>query len=225
MALSPGIPTSFVPKQPVQVKRPMSSGTNVFLGVTLVIAGIVIALAVGVFLYGKYLDRALAGKEAQLAQAQSQVDENTVQDFVRLRDRLVASKTLLSQHIVLSKFFDRLESLTLQNVRFTGLTMTVASDNTAELQMAGTAKSFNALAAQSNAFAGEKGIKRAIFSDITVTKDNQVSFKMTGDVDSSLILEGNTPLKNSKAAASAPAAITVPVKTIGASSSSSTPTQ
>lgn len=200
MALSPGIPTSFVPKQPVQpVKRPMRSGTNVFLVVCLIIAGLVVALAVGTFLYGRYLDSALASKQAQLAQAQSQVDQNSVQDFVRLRDRLTTAKTLLSTHVVLSQFFDRLEALTLQNVSYSNMTLTVAGDNTAQLQMTGTAKSFNALAAQSNAFASEKSIKRAIFSNITVTNGNQVSFQLTADIDSSLILEGNAPLAASAA--------------------------
>lgn len=184
----------------------MSSGTNVFLVVCLMVAGIVVALAVGTFLYGRYLDSALASKQAELAQAQSQVDQNSVEDFVRLRDRLTTAKTLLSDHIVLSQFFDRLEALTLQNVSFKDMTLTVAGDNTAQLQMDGSAKSFNALAAQSNAFASEKSIKRAIFSDITVTSGNQVSFKMTGDVDSSLILEGNAPLE---AAAAEPAPQTV----------------
>lgn len=197
-----------MPKQPVQpVKRPMSSGNNVFLVACFVIAGIVVALAIGTFLYGKYLDSTLASKQAQLAQAQSQVDENTVQEFVRLRDRLNITKTFLSNHIVLSRFFDRLEALTLQNVSYTGMTLTVAGDNTAQLQMAGAAKSFNALAAQSNAFASEKSIKRAIFSNITVTKDNQVSFKLTADIDSSLTLQGNTPLN---AAAAQPITQQVP---------------
>lgn len=172
----------------------MQSGTNVFLIISLIIAGLVAALAVGTFLYGRYLDQTLAGKQTQLAQAQSQVDENSVEDFVRLRDRLVSAKTLLNDHVVLSQFFDSLESLTLQNVRFTDMTLTVAGDNTAQLQMSGTAKTFNALAAQSNAFASDKDIKRAIFSDITLTDTKQVSFKMTADIDSKLILEGNNPL-------------------------------
>jgi hypothetical protein len=218
VALSPGIPTSFVPKQPVQpVRRPMQSGTNLFLIVSLVIAGIVALVAVGTFLYGRFLSQALVSKQAQLATAQGQVDENTIEDFVRLRDRLASAKGLMSNHVVLSNFFDTLETLTLQGVRFDTMKLTIAGDNTAELEMSGTAKSFNALAAQSNAFAGEKRIKRAIFSDITVTTTKLVSFKMTGDIDSKLILEGNAPLK---AASAQP-----PVQTTVATTSVRLPTQ
>jgi len=93
---------------------------------------------------------------------------------------------------VLSQFFDALESLTLQNVQFTDMKLSVAGDHTATLEMTGTAKNFNALAAQSNAFAADKRIKRAIFSDITITDSKLVSFKLSADVDSQLITQGAT---------------------------------
>ena len=193
MALSPGIPTSFVPRQPVQpTRRPTSSGTNLFLIASLIIAGLVIAVAVGVFAYNKFLLHTLASKQAELTTAQSQVDENTVEDFIRLRDRLANGKDLLDNHVVLSQFFDALESLTLQNVQFTDMKLSVAGDHTATLEMTGTAKNFNALAAQSNAFAADKRIKRAIFSDITITDSKLVSFKLSADVDSELITQGAT---------------------------------
>lgn len=178
----------------------MQSGTNIFLVISLIIAGLVVAFAIGTFAYGKFLDQTLAHKQAQLSEAQSQVDENTIEEFVRLRDRLSSADGMLSNHVVLSRFFDTLEALTLQGVRFDDLKLVVAGDNTAQLEMSGSAKSFNALAAQSNALAGEKRIKRAIFSDITITGTKLVSFKMTADIDSKLILEGDAPLKTADAA-------------------------
>ena len=153
-----------------------------------------IAVAAGVFAYDKFLLHTLAAKQAQLTTAQSQVDENTVEEFIRLRDRLTSGKDLLDNHVMLSQFFDALESLTLQNVQFTDLKLSVAGDHTATIDMTGTAKNFNALAAQSNAFAANKLIKRAIFSDITLTDDKTVSFKLTADVDSKLIVEQDAPV-------------------------------
>ena len=150
-----------------------------------------IAVAAGVFAYNRFLLHTLAAKQAQLTTAQSQVDENTVEEFIRLRDRLSSGKDLLDNHVVLSQFFDTLESLTLQNVQFTDLKLSVAGDHTATIEMTGTAKNFNALAAQSNAFAANKLIKRAIFSDITLTDSKAVSFKLTADVDSKLIVQQN----------------------------------
>lgn len=192
VALSPGIPTSFVPKQLSQPgpQRPVRSGTNLFLVVSLCIAGLMLVIAVGTFGYSKLLERKLVGKQADLAAAQAKINENTIDEFVRLRDRLTTGKELLNNHIVLSQFFDSLEKLTLQNVTFEDLKLTVANDRSAKLEMQGSARSFNALAAQSNALAGEKLIKRAIISGITI-KDGLVTFKLTADIDPKLLVEGS----------------------------------
>jgi Tfp pilus assembly protein PilN len=167
----------------------MQSGTNVFLIGSLFLAGLMIAVAIGTFAYSRVLQGTLAKKQAQLAAAQQKVDENTIEDFIRLRDRLSSGKDLLSNHIVLSQLFDALESITLQNVRFETLKITVAGDRSAKFEITGTAKNFNALAAQSNAFASNKLIKRAIFSGITLSKDNLVTFTLDADIDTKLIIE------------------------------------
>ncbi|MDB5190214.1 MAG: putative pilN [Parcubacteria group bacterium] len=192
MALSPGIPTSFVPRQPVQpsAKHPMRGSNNIFLIVSVVILGIVVLMAVGVFAYDKYLTNSLQTKADQLATAQKRVDQNTIEEFVRLRDRLNTGTDLLTNHIVLSQFLDTLESLTLQNVRFNSMKLAVAGDHTAKIDILGTAKTFNALAAQSNAFAGEKLIKRAIFANITLSQSKLVTFRLTADIDPRLVVAG-----------------------------------
>jgi hypothetical protein len=165
----------------------MSSGSNVFLIASLIFAGLIVAIAVGVFAYDRLLQHTLAAKQAELATAQASVNEDTVEEFVRLRDRLSNGKELLNNHVELSQFFTSLESLTLQNVGFTSMKLSIAGDKSAKLQMDGTARNFNALAAQSNAFAGEKRIKRAIFSGITLNDKKQVEFTLTADIDPRLI--------------------------------------
>lgn len=165
----------------------MSSGSNVFLIASLIFAGLIVAIAVGVFAYNKLLQHTLAAKQAKLSTAQASVNEDTVEEFVRLRDRLSNGKDLLNNHVELSQFFTSLESLTLQNVGFTSMKLSIAGDKSAKLQMDGTARNFNALAAQSNAFAGEKRIKRAIFSGITLNEQKQVEFTLTADIDPRLI--------------------------------------
>jgi hypothetical protein len=217
VALSPGMPTSFVPKQPVQTtgRRPMRSGSNIFLIASCIFTGIMLFIAAGVFAYDKYLASTLDKKEIQLAQAQASVNEDTIEEFVRLRDRLSSGKELLNNHVVLSQFFDSLESLTLQNVSFGGMSFIVAGDRTAKLEMDGTARNFNALAAQSNAFAAEKRIKRAIFSGITLNESNQVGFTLTADIDSRLVIEGanGAPIQPIQTEAAPVATTTAPVTT------------
>lgn len=223
MALPPTIPTSFVPKQPVATSaRRQQSGTNLFLIIAGVIAGISILAAAGVFGYELYLKNARDQKSAELTEAQRAVNIDVVEGFIRLKNRLNTVEVLLDQHIMLSEFFDTLESRTLQTVRFSGLTVKVNEDRSAEIQMEGVARSFNALAAQSSAIAAEKRIKRAIFSDIAVNDNGTVGFTLTASVDSRLITSGEVLPGISDTPSPAPAAPLQPALPAATSTGTST---
>jgi len=190
MALPPTIPTSFVPKQPVAPTKRSKSGTNILMIIAGVVTGVSILAAAMVFAFEFYLKSARDAKSAELQQAQQAVNIDTVEDFIRLRNRLSAVETLLNQHVLLSEFFDVLETRTLQSVRFSGVSISVAADRSAEIEMEGVARTFNALAAQSTQFAAEKQIKRAIFSDIAVNPNGTVAFSLTATLDPRLITSG-----------------------------------
>lgn len=191
MALPPTIPTSFVPKQPVSsTMRKQKSGLNILLIGSSILLAVGTASCAGVFGYELFLKNARDAKQVELAEAQRAVDIDTVEGFIRLRDRLSATATILNQHIGLSEFFDVLESRTLQTVRFNNLMVTVEGDRSAEVQLEGVARSFNALAAQSASIAAEKRIKRAIFSNIAVNDNGTVGFSLTASLDPRLITSG-----------------------------------
>ncbi|MBU1293077.1 hypothetical protein KJ819_03375 [Patescibacteria group bacterium] len=195
MAIPPTIPTSFVPKQPVTtgMRRPQS-GMNAFLIVASIIVGVAVVGAGGTFGYKLYLENVRDAKAAELQRAQDAINEDTIEGFIRLRNRLDSAQTLLNQHVYSSQFFDVLEKHTLQSVRFGSLTLSVLDDRSAEIKMEGVARTFNALAAQSEAFASEKRIKRAIFSSITVNTTGTVSFELTAELDPRLVLAGDATL-------------------------------
>ncbi len=186
MALPPTIPTSFVPKQPVTAPRKRTSGANPFLVLSYIIAIVAILGAAGVFGYQFYLDGVAKKKASDVAAAQAQIDQATVTSFIHLRDRFTAAKSILSNHIALSQFFNDLEALTLQGVQFHTLNIIVSSDRTAKISMTGSARSFNTVAAQSAVFANDKRIKRAIFSNIN-GKDGVIAFNLSAEIDTSLV--------------------------------------
>lgn len=189
VALPPTIPTSFVPKQPVAAMpaRRAKSGVNVFMIIGASVAAASVVIAGAVFAYEFYLKGAHASKTVQLEEAQKAVNIDTVEDFIRLRGRLAALESLLDEHVILSEFFDLLELRTLQTVRFSGLKLSVDEDRSAEIQMEGVAKNFNALAAQSTQLAAEKQIKRAIFSGISLNENGTVSFSLSASIEPRLI--------------------------------------
>jgi Tfp pilus assembly protein PilN len=188
VALSPGIPTSFVPKQPLQTpKRKQSTGNNIFMLVSLAVAGLSIIAAGGIFAYSQLLAHEQTAKAAELQKEQDAVSDATVKDYIRLKDRLDSGETLLNNHILLSQFFTELESVTLQDVQFTSLTIDVAGDGSAKITLNGLAKNFNALAVQSNAIAADANFKEAIFSGIGFDQGGKIKFTLTADIDPSLI--------------------------------------
>ena len=194
---------------------------NVFFIIGGNIAIISLLLAAAVFGYELYLKNARDQKSVALSEAQKAVNLDTVEEFIRLKNRLSTVETLLNQHVGLSEFFDTLEARTLQTVRFSGLTIVVEDDRSAEISMDGVARSFNALAAQSSAIAAEKRIKRAIFSDISVNTNGTVGFTLTATLDPRLITSGevlpgipDTPTNlPATTAPAAPAATSSPVST------------
>lgn len=214
MALPPSIPTSFVPKMPVNTgvhKR--GSGLNPFLALAYIILGLVTLAAAGVFAYQFYLEGVAKKKANDVAIAQQSIHQATVTEFIRLRDRFTTAKGILNQHIALSQFFNVLENLTLQGVTFKRLSITVHDDRATDITLGGTARSFNTLAAQSAAFASDKRIKRAIFSGITAADaagGGGINFEVRAELDPTLVVEQalvNSPLPQAPAP-SAPVATT-----------------
>ena len=203
---TPTIPTSFVPKQPVKAAaRPQRSGGNIFFVISLILLGAALVGSGGVFAYERYLESARNSKDQEVRAAQERINPDTVEDFVRTRNRFTSASQILNSHVAPSQFFDLLEGLTLQSVRFDTLLFTLAEDRSAEIKVEGVARTFNALAAQSAALAGEKRIKSAIFSDITVNDDGTVGFSLVADLDSRLLILDPTRAPNAT-----PSAVTLP---------------
>ncbi len=210
VALPPTVPTSFVPKQPVATgPRRRTTGTNPFLMLSYVILIVALAGCAATFGYQLYLEGVAKSKTDQVTAAVNKIDQTTVTEFIRLRDRFTSAQDILNRQVALSQFFLVLENLTLQNVRFTSLKVLVANDRTATVNMNGTAKTFNALAAQSAALASDKRIKRAIFSGIEV-KDSIVSFALTADLDPSLVERSAASVAQATAPAAPAATTTAP---------------
>jgi hypothetical protein len=209
MALPPTIPTSFVPRvASASADRFRPNVTGLFGLLAYAILAIVFALALGVFFYGRILAASAATKDVALKSAEANIDPATVENFVRLRNRLSASASLLGGHIAFSGFFSTVEQLLPATTRFSSLHLSRSETGVAKVEGAGVAASFNALAATSNAFAADGRIKDAIFSNISVNNNGSVSFALSATLDPKLIQFTPTALLPS--AAATPTAPTAP---------------
>lgn len=188
VAIPPTVPTSFVPKQPVQTtRRAARGGGNLFLLASMILMVIAIIGAGATFGYQYALNSIRDKKAEELAAAEASISRATIDEFLRLHNRLNVSQEILNEHLAISQFLDVLEGLTVNPVVFNTLTLTMNEKGVAEVKMAGTAKTFNALAAESAAFAAEKRIKRAIFSGISVGEKGGITFSLSAELDPALI--------------------------------------
>ncbi len=195
MDLPHTIPTSFVPRPAsAAARKPHSDFTGAFGFLAYAVLGITFALAIGVFLYGRILAATQSSKDMILQKAEAGLDPATVESFVQLRDRLDSSEELLSNHVAFSGFFTALDTLLPATVRFTSIQLSIGTaapgttgGESITFDGTGVAKTFNALAATSNAFAADGRIKDAVFSNFVVNKDNSVSFALSASLDPKLI--------------------------------------
>jgi hypothetical protein len=188
MALPPSIPTSFVPHSASgQARRFRTDYTGAFAFFCYIVLTIAVALAIGVFAYGRILSASKESKDAELAKAESEINQSTVEGFVRLRNRLVEGQTLLNNHVAFTTFFSTIGTLLPTTVRLSSL-HTLMDSTGPRIEGSGVAKSFNALAAASTALSKDGRIKDIIFSNINISsKDNSVAFTLTATLDPKII--------------------------------------
>lgn len=187
MDIPPTIPTSFVPRSASMIARQPGPERSVYGLSSYIILGIMFVLALGTFAYDRVLAGMQSSRDEALAKAEKAIDLATVEGFVELRNRLNSSTVLLANHTALSRFFALLETVLPTSVRLTSLRLSFDATKQVKLDGTGVAKSFNALAAVSAAFANDGRIKEAIFSNLVVTRDNTVSFILSATLDPKVV--------------------------------------
>ncbi len=191
--MDPQVQASFIPKKSLEMTSTRGGhfGGLVFLISLLIFVASLVAAGAS-FAYTQYLNNAIASKSKSLALAEGAYDPGTIQDLVRLDDRLSQAKILLGAHVAASGIFAFLSSQTLTNVAFNTFDYTLGDDGSAKISMAGSADSFSTVALQSDQFGGNKLLKDVVFSGITADATGRISFNVSATVDSSVLSYSST---------------------------------
>jgi hypothetical protein len=184
--MDPQPPTSFIPKAPlVGEARSGGGGLLTLLAVLIfVISGVA---AGGAFAYGKYLESALADKDASLKKAEGAFDTASIIDLSRLDIRLAEARRLLESHVAPSGVFTFLSATTLERVQFTSLDIGIDENGGGKIMLLGVADSFSSLALQSDQFGAAKVLRDVVFSDISTDAGGRVQFSVSASVDPSIL--------------------------------------
>ena len=191
--------TSFIPKKATPPASPALhikrfGGTmSLFTWVALLLFVLTAALAAGVFFYRGYLVRVITGMDGELAESRKSFEPEFVDVAVRLHKRIEAGRSLLNLHRALSPLFEILEGKTLESVRFQDFAFD-ANARASTLSMTGQARSFNAVALQSDVFGKERSFKNPVFSNFTLNEQGDVIFNFKTSVAPEMLLYRETVL-------------------------------
>jgi len=150
--------------------------------ISVILFSATVLLAGGVYLYRGYLLRSIETMNAQLVEARKSFEPEFVETASRLNSRIESGKTLLSLHVGISPIFDLLEKKTLEDVRFIDFAFRGFTERDMSVAMTGQAKSFNAVALQSDIFGAERYFKDPVFSNFTLNEKGEVIFNFKAAV-------------------------------------------
>ena len=181
--------TSFIPKKAPAAASPGAAlrRFNLFALVSLVLFLIAAALSGAVFFYQRHLARSIAALNAELVAARKSFEPEFIEEAARLNARIEAAKELLAAHRALSPFFDLLEKKTLESVRFRDFAFDARNLGAITVSMTGEAKSFNAVALQSDLFGSSREWKDQTFSNFQLSERGEVIFNFRTVVDPALL--------------------------------------
>lgn len=191
--MEPSIPTSFIPKRPlVQAEAPHASSRAPFgilsLLTTVLFFGTLIASG-GIFLYERQLANQKMRMESQITKAKEGLGAEFITDMKQLDNRITAIKALIQSHVVVTPIFQALEQVTLRSVQYRNFSYsfgqgTGTGARTVSVEMMGTAKNYETIALQSEAFGKSTLIKDAVFSNLTVDeKRGAINFSLRFSVN------------------------------------------
>ena len=178
----------------MQDRTPRTQRRSPFLFLNLIGAGILIVTVVaagGIFLLKSYTESSIASKKQSLDRQRAAFEPATIEELLRLDKRLNASSGLLKTHTALTLLFNDLETRTGENVRFKTFKYEPGGPNRFVVSMNGIAKSFNAVALQSDSLGKSNVMKDPIFSNLNLDQGGDVVFDFSADIDPARINYGS----------------------------------
>lgn len=146
----------------------------------------------GLFVYSKYVTKSNEEKKAKVEAAIKDFEPKLTQELTLIKNRIDVGKTLLDNHKAVSLLFSLLELNTVQVLRFKEVNISyVPESKKIALSMKGEARSYNAIAYQSDVFSKVEQMKNPVFSNLTIDDKGVISFDFSAELDTNSVLYKN----------------------------------
>lgn len=153
---------------------------NIFAGfsfLVLLAAGIMTGM---VFTYGEAKKQRISQLETELEQNEDQFEVNFLEEIRELDLRLSTAYGVVRDHRVVSPLLPLLGQFTIPSVQYDDFDFAYASgEEPTQVNMSGVARSYRAIAQQSQVFEANPFIKDFIFADFQLQENGDVSFGLT----------------------------------------------
>ncbi len=192
--MEPKFQTTFIPrKSVVDVAFSRRSTVGVFTLITIALFVVTVVLAGGLFVYKQTLSKINTDLKAELDGYNTQTRAPEVGELIALNNRLNVAYASLADHIALSRVFDILNQVTLQDIRWNNFSFEMSDAGVPTLKMSGQARSFAAVALQADkvsefAINNVPVFKNPIFADFSVDNVGNPTFSLKSELDKKFVL-------------------------------------
>ncbi len=193
--MEPTFQTTFIPKKPLveTSNNQQNGGVSILVLLATILLVVSVALAGGMYVYRSTVDAKVIDMQKQLEQSSVSFDADlafTIEDTNR---RLSVAQEILGNHVSFSPLLVTLGESTLKTIRYTKFNaeQTVGAGALVTIKISGVAKSYDAIALQSDMFAKNRFIRDPIFSNLVPTIDGNIGFDLSFTVDPSYMKYSN----------------------------------
>lgn len=199
--MAPGFQSSFIPKDPItpEIFKKKKAGVFGILGLSLFIFSIV--LAVAVVIYKNIVKDDIANLQAELAQAEKNIDKESIKKMLQFNRKLAIAKSIVQKHHVVSGFLTSLASSTVSTVSFSEFGYSNLTANGLSVTLKGKTNSYASVALQESIFLKNQYWKSVTFSNLSLGEKGMVSFDVNVVVDPQIVIY-NPPVTTLPASAS-----------------------
>lgn len=181
--------TSFIPRKPLVPNSsavPQNSGgsNGLLVLIALGLFGVSVASAVLVLGWQRVEQGSIEKNKVTLAETRKQFGEDVVM-LKRFNSKIKLAKEVVDNHVSVSNIFEALEEVTVDNVRYKEFSFELPANPANDkifFELAGEAKTFEALAFQSDTILESDKFVSPIFSDLEINEKNLVDFVLTSSL-------------------------------------------
>ena len=183
--------TSFIPKRPVANTRSIREPMGIFTLLGIIILVLMTVASVGLYFYKDYLTKQKSSLSASLLKGKGYFEENTISELDSFSKKTKDLKKLLDNHVAVSLLFPLIGQITIPSVTYTSFSY---DSSTSAVSLDATAPSYKDVIIQSDIFntPTNKYFHNVVFSNVSKDKNGQISFKISFNVDPSILSYKNS---------------------------------